>query len=100
MRNIIEVLGTLRVDPVISREIFADTDLKIVAFLEYDVDYTVLDIESLLFWLNALDMLHAGFDMGIATEDVTLLNKILEKGYTEKGFVTNEHRFLVIAQKI
>lgn len=79
---------------------FHGTGLRVVAFLEYNVDYTVLNIESLLFWLNALDMLHAGFDGGIATTDVNLLNKMLDKGYTTGGFLTNEHRYLVIAQKI
>lgn len=100
MRTIIEVVGKPSDEPTISASMFHGTGLRVVAFLEYNVDYTVLNIESLLFWLNALDMLHAGFDGGIATTDVNLLNKMLNKGYTTGGFLTNEHRYLVIAQKI
>jgi SAM-dependent methyltransferase len=99
MRNIIETIGTPRTEPVIAENMFEGTGLKVIAFMEYNIDYRVLDIESLLFWLNALDYLHAGFDSTIATDDAVLLNKVLEKCVDGESFLTNEHRFLVIAQK-
>ncbi len=100
MRNIIETIGTPRTEPVIAEDMFKDTGLRVVAFMEYNVDYRVLDIESLLFWLNALDYLHAGFDSTIATDDADLLNKVLARCVNGESFLTNEHRFLVIAQKV
>jgi len=60
----------------------------------------VEDIESLVFWLNSLDMLHADIDGFKVTKDLDVLSRILTGNVTEEGFVTNEQRFLVIAQKV
>jgi hypothetical protein len=69
-----------------------------IAFLEYDVEYVVRDIESLVFWLTALDPRHADLDGAAALADVTRLNRILRGNTDHRGFVTNEHRYLAIAQ--
>lgn len=99
MNNVLTTIGTRNRKQVITKEMFSETNLRVLAFLEYDVDYIVDDIESLLFWLNALDVLHAGFDSTIAAEDVNVLNKVLAEGVLGGKFITNEHRYLVIAQK-
>jgi len=100
MDNIILALGGVARPTVISRKEFNKTNLKVVAFLEYNVDYRVEDIESLIFWLSALDILHAGFDATIGSVDAEALNKVLESNRdNSKGYLTNEHRYLVVAQK-
>jgi SAM-dependent methyltransferase len=72
--------------------------LQLVAFCEYDVEYVVLDIESLVFWLTGLDGLHADIDGAAAVASATALNKILAANVDERGFHTNEHRYLAIAR--
>jgi SAM-dependent methyltransferase len=76
----------------------ADAGLRVVAFMEYDVEYVVRDIESLVFWLSALDVLHADLDGSAALSDAAALNSILAGNVDERGFVTNEHRYLAVAQ--
>lgn len=84
--------------PPIGRQAFADSGLRPLAFMEYDVEYVVRDIESLVFWLNALDLAHADVDGRSALASATILNRVLAGNVDERGFVTNEHRYLVIAQ--
>jgi SAM-dependent methyltransferase len=72
--------------------------LRPVAFMEYDVEYVVRDIESLIFWLNALDPAHADIDGPSALASAAILNRVLAGNVDERGFVTNEHRYLAIAQ--
>jgi SAM-dependent methyltransferase len=86
--------------PPIQREAIAKSGLRLLAFLEYDVEYVVRDIESLLFWLNALDTAHADMDGKSALASATILNQILAGNVDERGFVTNEHRYLAIAQSV
>ena len=76
----------------------AASGLRPLAFLEYDVEYVVCDIESLVFWLNALDTAHADIDGPSALASAAILNRILAGNVDEHGFVTNEHRYLAIAQ--
>ena len=52
-------LGQAPGQPPIGRQAITATGLRLLAFLEYDVEYVVRDIESLVFWLNALDTAHA-----------------------------------------
>jgi hypothetical protein len=99
MDNVLSTIGVKDRKPVITKAMFEKSGLRLLAFLEYNVDYRVHDIESLLFWLNALDVLHAGFDSTIAAEDAKILNKVLANGVQNGKFVTNEHRYLVVAQK-
>lgn len=76
----------------------ADARLELISFREYDVEYVVRDIESLVFWLNALDLLHADLDGATALASADALNAVLADNVDERGFVTNEHRYLVVAQ--
>ena len=84
--------------PTIQREAFTDSGLRLLAFMEYDVEYVVRDIESLLFWLRGLDCAHADLDGAAALASAQALNRVLAGNVDERGFVTNEHRYLAIAQ--
>lgn len=84
--------------PPIEAEEIAAAGLLLIARCEYDVEYVVRDIESLVFWLGALDALHADIDGGAAVASAAALNKVLEGNVDERGFVTNEYRYLVVAQ--
>jgi SAM-dependent methyltransferase len=84
--------------PPIRRSDLSASGLRVLAFLEYDVEYVVRDIESLVFWLNALDTRHADIDGSDALVTAAILNQILAGNVDERGFVTNEHRYLAIAQ--
>jgi SAM-dependent methyltransferase len=84
--------------PPIQRQAIEASDLRPLAFLEYDVEYVVCDIESLVFWLNALDAGHADVDGRAALASAAILNRVLAGNVDERGFVTNEHRYLAIAQ--
>jgi hypothetical protein len=84
--------------PVIAPEQVAQVGLRLLAFAEYDVDYVVCDIESLIFWLSALDLRHADIDGSAALSSAASLNHILAGNVDDRGFVTNEHRYLAIAQ--
>jgi hypothetical protein len=83
--------------PTVQRQAFAASGLRLLAFLEYDVDYIVRDIESLLFWLRGLDGVHADLDGSAALVSATALNRVLAGNVDERGFVTNEHRYLAVA---
>lgn len=63
-----------------------------------DAEYVVRDIESLVFWLNALDLDHADVDGRSGVASAATLNLILAGNVDERGFVTNEHRYLVVLQ--
>src|ERR1700733_5606026 len=84
--------------PAIQRQSFAGTGLRLLAFLEYDVEYVVRDIESLVFWLNALDRDHADVDGRSALARAVTLNRVLAGNVDGRGFVTNEHRYLAVTQ--
>lgn len=84
--------------PVRRKQVDA-SGLRLVAFMEYDVEYVVRDIESLVFWLNALDTAHADVDGPSALSDAATFNRVLAGNVDDRGFVTNEHRYLVIAQR-
>lgn len=98
MRNIKEVLGKPVGRPVITKTMVEANGLYCVDFREYDVEYVVEDIESLVFWLNALDMLHADLVGNEALKSADILNRILANNVDERGFVTNEHRYLSVAK--
>ena len=91
-------LGQPPSPPPIQRQAIAASGLRLLAFLEYDADYVVLDIESLVFWLGALDTAHADIDGQSALASAATLNQVLAGSVDERGFVTNEHRYLAIAQ--
>ena len=77
---------------------FAAAGLRLIAFAEYDVEYVVRDIASLVFWLGALDRLHADLDGAAVIGQADHLNEILAGNVDDRGFVTNEHRYLAIGQ--
>jgi hypothetical protein len=89
-------LGQPPEPPAIQRQSFAASRLRLQAFLEYDVEYVVRDIESLVFWLNALDLDHADMDGQTAVASAATLDQILAGNVDKRGFVTNEHRYLVV----
>ncbi|MGH3165733.1 MAG: class I SAM-dependent methyltransferase [Trebonia sp.] len=91
-------LGQPADSPPIRRQAITASGLRLLAFLEYDVEYVVCDIESLLFWLNALDLAHADVDGQSAVASAAMLNRVLAGNVDTRGFVTNEHRYLAIAQ--
>ncbi|MBT2566229.1 hypothetical protein J7I84_06900 [Arthrobacter sp. ISL-85] len=98
MANVKQALGQTTANAPIAPEMFDDAGLDLLEFCEYDVDYVVQDIESLIFWLGALDLLHADVDGSGAIADVDAFNAILHGSVTEREFVTNEHRYLAVAR--
>jgi SAM-dependent methyltransferase len=86
--------------PPIRRQPIEASGLRLLAFLEYDVEYVVRDIESLVFWLNALDANHADVDGTSALASAASLNRVLAGNVDERGFATNEHRYLAVAQSV
>jgi SAM-dependent methyltransferase len=93
-----EALDRSASPPSIQRQAIAASGLRPLAFMEYDVEYVVRDIESLVFWLHALDVAHADVDGRSALANSATLNRVLAGNVDERGFVTNEHRYLAIAQ--
>ncbi|MBI2018778.1 class I SAM-dependent methyltransferase [Candidatus Daviesbacteria bacterium] len=75
---------------------FKKLKCRIVATGEYDVNYWVKDVKSLIFWLKAIDM-PKGFNMENHWQQI---NEIVEKFTTPQGIVSNEHRQLLITQKL
>jgi hypothetical protein len=69
-----------------------------VAFCEYDVEYVVCDVESLVFWLAGLDVAHADIAGTAAVANAAAFNQVLAGNVDRRGFVTNEHRYLAIGQ--
>jgi SAM-dependent methyltransferase len=84
--------------PPVGAEQVAGAGLRLISFREYDIEYVVRDIESLVFWLNGLDPQHADLDGAAALASAGALNAVLAGNVDERGFVTNEHRYLVVAQ--
>ncbi len=99
MQNIKEVLGQTISKSPISQSMVENAGLKCLQLNEYNVEYVVEDIESLVFWLNALDYLHSDLNENDAVSNVDTLNKILKNNVDSRGFVTNEQRYILIAQK-
>ena len=90
-------LGQEITQPPVQRQAFTASRLRLLAFLEYDVEYVVRDIESLLFWLRGLDGVHTDLDGSAALASAAALNRVLVGNVDERGFVTNEHRYLAVA---
>jgi SAM-dependent methyltransferase len=91
-------LGQPASPPATGRQAIAASGLRPLAVMEYDVEYVVRDIESLVFWLTALDPAHADIDGRAALASAAILNRVLAGNVDKRGFVTNEHRYLAIAQ--
>jgi hypothetical protein len=93
-----QALGQLADIPAISAQALAGAGLRVVAFCEYDVEYVVCDVESLVFWLNALDLAHADLAGAAVVTSAATFSKVLAGNVDPRGFVTNEHRYLAIGQ--
>jgi hypothetical protein len=98
MATVKAALGQPLSPPVIQPQWFAPSGLRLLALMQYDVEYVVADIESLVFWLDALDPRHADVDGQAALASAAMLNRVLAGNVDERGFVTNEHRYLAVAQ--
>ena len=92
------MLPVIRIKKKAIPQAITASGLRPLGFLEYDVEYVVRDIESLVFWLNALDPKHADVDGRSALASAESLNRVLSGNVDERGFVTNEHRYVAIAQ--
>ena len=82
----------------VSVQQFLDVGLDVERFEEYNVSYTILDVESLVFWLQALDVAHSDFVGFNAERDTEAINRLLDSSLTSQGVETNEHRFLLVAR--
>ena len=92
--------ANLGVPPPISKEVFSRQGLVVERFNHYDVPYVVEDIESLIFWLQSLDVAHSDFGGFAAQRDTAAINRLLATSLTPRGVVTNEHRYLLIARAL
>ena len=69
---------------------------RIVAQAEYNIPYWFYDLESFMFWLMSVPW----------PEEIELekhwqnINRVLKTSQTERGIETNEHRGLLIVQKL
>lgn len=75
---------------------FKKLKCRIVVTGEYNVNYWVKDVESLIFWLKAIDI-PEGFNIEDHWQQI---DEIIEKFTTPKGIISNEHRQLLIIQKV
>ena len=98
MSSVKAAIGQAESSLVIGIKDMERAGLRPLAFGEYHVEYVVRDAESLVFWLSALDMLHSDVDGSAALASAAALNQVLAGNVDERGFVTNEHRYLAIAQ--
>lgn len=91
--------GTYTSDPTQTpealRAAFIDASCRIVAEAEYDVRAWFLDVESLLFWLQAVP-LPEGFAIERHWRQVDTIVGVYTTG---RGIETNEHRTLLIVRK-
>ena len=75
---------------------FQEHGCHILALAEYDVPYWFHDVESFIFWLMSVPW----------PEKIELekhwrhINQFLETSQTERGIETNEHRGMLIVQKL
>lgn len=98
MLNIKNVLKQNNEELVLTKKQFEKQGFEDLEFRQYDVEYIVKDVESLVFWLQALDLLHSDMS-GFKALEANIFNKILDGNVDKRGFITNEHRYLVVAQK-
>lgn len=103
-RNMANVKAAFHVaDPqeyVVRPEMFAKAGFRIIRFDQYDVDYAIHDVDSLIFWLQALDIAHSDFTGFDPERDVQAINDLLSTSLGAEGLITNEHRYLLVATKV
>lgn len=101
-RNMLNVKAAIGQDAeprTFDPSVFERAGFRLLATMEYDVEYVVQDVESLVFWLQALDLMHADVPGGALIGDVDVFNRMLAGNVDGRGFVTNEHRSMVVAQR-
>ena len=76
-------------------KLFKKNGCEVIAAGEYNISYWVKDIESLVFWLKAVNLPE---NFNVDKHGAQLMNYI-KSNVTEKGFVTNESREFLIAKK-
>ncbi len=86
-------------DSPISPDEFVQQGFIVERFDEYDIDYVIRDMDSLVFWLQALDVAHSDFGGFDSKRDAEAINRLLSTSLTADGIVTNEHRYLLAATK-
>jgi len=74
---------------------FRKLGCRVVCAAEYDVRYWFLDVESLLFWFQAIPM-PQDFDIETHWRHV---DHVITEFSTPQGIETNEHRELLIVQR-
>ncbi|MBN1813739.1 MAG: class I SAM-dependent methyltransferase [Anaerolineae bacterium] len=74
---------------------FRQLGCRVACAAEYDVRYWFLDVESLLFWFQAIPM-PQDFDVEAHWRQV---DHVITEFSTPRGIETNEHRELLIVQK-
>lgn len=101
MRNVREAFQLeANASAPIRPEMFVQTGFSIERFDEYNVDYVIRDTDSLVFWLQALDVAHSDFGGFDSEKDAGAINRLLSTSLTAEGVVTNEHRYLLVANKL
>ncbi|MCP4540567.1 MAG: class I SAM-dependent methyltransferase [Chloroflexi bacterium] len=75
---------------------FEQLGCRVVCTAEYDVRYWFLDVESLLFWHQAISI-PEDFDIEKHWQQI---DQIIAEYRTPDGIETNEHRELLIVQKL
>jgi SAM-dependent methyltransferase len=102
-RNMMNVKEAFQLDAKqsgpIDLDVVEENGFKVERFDEYDIAYVIGDIDSLLFWLQALDVAHSDFIGFDAERDTEAINRLLSTSLTPEGLVTNEHRYLLVAVK-
>lgn len=82
---------------------FESCGFDVVSMCEYNVNYYVKDVASLIFWLKALRS--HGHAQPTVPEDFNIekywknVDSLWTKHLTFKGFLTNEHRHLLVVKK-
>jgi len=97
MLNVMKILNTPISLPPIDEVMISSNNMKTIRIEKYDIKYVVRDVESLIFWLAALDKNHSAIDGPSVLKNVDIFNELLQDNVTEEGFVTNEERYLAIA---
>ena len=87
-------------EPVIRPDVFTKAGFTVLQFDEYDLDYVIHDIDSLIFWLQALDIAHSDFTGFDPERDTPAINDLLSTSLGADGLITNEHRYLLVAKKV
>lgn len=85
--------------PSIQPDMFSKAGFTVRRFDEYNAEYVIHDMESLVFWLQALDLAHSNFVGFDPSRDCQAINDLIATSVVDEGLVTNEHRYLLVATR-